>query len=237
MAGGMIGCDLSQLRTPGRHLAFLIIPEPEYSRRTHRSVVAVVTSPTTLVSAVARALSQWQRGHCGCRIEPVRTTGSRSMICGTSRNGTVTCALGADMLTRGWDVMRHQRGAARVAASAAVTDEPPKPGKKAARTASRQRTKDDVRGCGTHASPPSSGSVTAWPVAESSPSRVNSRKTAAVWQYLTGAEVLTVYTWESAGRGESSDGLGSHAWPVHRDRPGQLVEGSAARCRRTPTLG
>lgn len=166
-------------------MAFLIIPEPEYSRRTHRSVVAVVTSPTTLVSAVARDLSRWQQGHCGCRIEPVRTTGSRSMICGTSRNGTVTCALRADMLTRGWDVMRHQRGAARIAASATVTDEPPKPRKKAARTASRQRTEHDVRGCGTHASPPSSGLVTAWPVAESSPTRVNSRKTAAVWQYLS----------------------------------------------------
>ena len=63
-------------------------------------------------------------------------------------------ALGADMLTRGRDVMRHQRRAAGVTTSATVTDEPPQPGKKAARAVSRQRTGDDVRGCGTHAIPP-----------------------------------------------------------------------------------
>ena len=150
-----------RLRTPGGDVTFLIIPERERSRRGHRSVVAVVMSPTTVVSVVVHDLSRWQQGYRGSRTEPVRTTGSCFMVCGTRRSGTVTCTFGADMLTRGWDVMRHQRAAAGVAASATVTDEPPKAGKKAARPASRQLTEDDIRGCGTHASPPhGSGSVT-----------------------------------------------------------------------------
>ncbi len=112
--------------------------------------------------------------------------------------------------------MRHQRGAAGVTPSATVTEEPPQPGKNAARAVSRQCTGDDVRGYGTHAIPPSAvvlllpGSG-----AESSPTTCNYRKTVTAWQCwdLQDAELTTAYTRESleAGREPGDEPAGSYA--------------------------
>ena len=145
-------CPPSGAPTPGTRSPPLAISHPS------QTMWCQVPAPADRVLDVRVVVRlRWPTFPRYGQILPEGTGGSqRSLPSATHppRADPSLSALGADVLTRGRDVMRHQRRAAGVTASATVTDEPPQPGKKAARAVSRQRTGDDFRGCGTHAIPP-----------------------------------------------------------------------------------
>jgi len=134
--------------------------------------------------------------------------------------------------------MRHERRAAGVTASATVTNEPTEPGEKAARTAGRQRTGDDVRGCGTQMSP--QGKCLLLPRCGAEPwltDSSNYRKTVTAWQRSAKVGLWGCRAHDRAHAGEPGGGAAVERWVRRRTAGAPRCRSCLPRCGRDPAPG